>query len=271
MLYKDLRMILETRIAPKKFKMTNEYYGLQYGEINDNKQIKRILITLDANLEVIHYSIKCKVDLIISHHGFLIKPISYINKNLINKLNLLSNYPIKIYILNSSFIAAEEGISKTISDVLYLKIDNIFKIRNKEKKAIPIGRISLPLYLPNDNQEITLETLLKRIKSNFNMNNISYVGNLKRKINKICIVGGDTNNINYIEKILKNKCDCYISSNINHKIAMYAKEVGICLINISHHNAELYALKKLYNFLSLEFPYDEFLFFDSQDPFRNYI
>ena len=78
MLYKDLRTILETKIAPEEFKMTNEFYGLQYGEIDDNKQIKRILITLDINLEVIHYAIKYKVDFIISHHGFLKKPISYI-------------------------------------------------------------------------------------------------------------------------------------------------------------------------------------------------
>ena len=164
MYFKDLRIILENRIAPKVFIKSNEFYGIQYGEINSNKNIKKILISLDINIESIHYAIKHKVDLIISHHGLLKTPIQHINRILINKLNLLSKYPLIIYIIGFPFIAAEEGISETISKMLYLTIDRMFKIKNKKKNLIPIGRICIPKYYPNEQDKFTLEKLLIRIK-----------------------------------------------------------------------------------------------------------
>ncbi|MBY8982884.1 MAG: Nif3-like dinuclear metal center hexameric protein [Candidatus Lokiarchaeota archaeon] len=269
--FKELRIILETKIAPKNYKKPNEFYGVQYGDLENEKNIKRILLTLDLNLEAIHHAIKNKVDLIISHHGLLMKPISYINKILINKLNLLAKFPLNIYILGSSFIGAEEGVSETISNILYLRIEEIFRIKYNKNKLIPIGRICTPLYYPNEDKEnFTLEKLLKRIKINFSTDKISYVGNLNRKIKKMCIVGGDTNNSEYLEKAKKHNCDCYISSNINHEISIIAKEIGLNLVNLSHHNTEFFALKKLNNYLSLEFPYDEFLLFETNDSFKTY-
>lgn len=42
---------------------------------------------------------------------------------------------------------------------------------------------------------------------------------------------------------------------------------GINLIKICKNNNEIIALKKLSNYLSLEFPYSEFMVFESKSPF----
>ncbi len=271
MFIKEIIEILENQIAPIDYCRASEFYGIQYGTINENKIIKKVLITMDLNLKVIHFAIKNKINLIISQLSLLEKPIFKINKNLINKLNLLSKYPLCIYILNSSYIASENGVSETISNILYLKIDSIFEIKNKNRNTIPIGRICHPKRYPNKvNDRFVFKTLLERVRNNFDLNFIRYVGELEREITKICILPIENDNNIYIEKALKYKCDCLICSSINYNQASFARETGISLISIPYYKTTLYSLKKLYNYLSLEFPNEGFLLFEQPDPIDYY-
>lgn len=266
----EIKAIFEKKLAPKLYRKDSEIYGIQYGKKNPNKVIKKIMLTIDLSLEAIHFALKKKVNLIISHHGLVNKPIEYFNQNLINKLSLLSKYPISIFVLSSSFIAAEGGITDTILEALYLKLDKTFNIKLKNGIKVPIGRICLPKNYPNQNKPFKLEDLIKRIKVNLNLDYVSYVGDLKTEIKKICIIGGDSPNNDILKKIINKGCDCYISGRINYFDAIFARDIGLTLIETSHYKNEIIALKKIGNLLSLEFPYVEFLIFDSKDPYKTY-
>ena len=198
------------------------------------------------------------------------KPIKYFNNSLINKLNLLSKYPISIFVLNSSFIAAENGISGTIMKTLYLELDNTFDIKNMDGVEVPIGRICTPKEYPNGTKNLKLEDILKRIRNTFDMDKILYVGDLNHKIKKICIIGGDMISIKLLDKAERYGFDCFISGKLGHHEAIHAKEIGLSLIEISHYKNEIMAMKKLCNLLSLEFPFDEFILFESTDPIEYY-
>ncbi|MFX1327087.1 MAG: Nif3-like dinuclear metal center hexameric protein [Promethearchaeota archaeon] len=271
MFLQEIKTILTNKLCPKAFKLNSEIYGLHYDKGNPNKIIKRVMLTIDLSLGAIQFAIKHKINLIISHHSLINKPIKYFEKNIINKLSLLSKYPISIFILNSSLIAAEGGISDTIANALYLKVEKTFEIKNKFKLKIPIGRICLPLKYLNKSNPFTLESLIQRIKTNLDLNYILYVGELTNIINRICIIGGDISKIKYINKAVNMGCDCYISSKIDYFDAILARDMGINLIEISHYKTEILAMKKLNNILSLEFPEIEFLLFESKDPFKTYI
>ena len=271
MLLHEILSILQNRIIPKKFKLNSEIYGLQYCQNRSNKLIKRVMLTIDLNIEALHYAVKNKVNLIISHHSLIKNPIDTFNQNIINKLTLLSKYPISIFILNSAFIAADGGVSETIANTLYLNIERTFCIRNSKNFKVPIGRICTPRhYLSNDN-EMKLEDLINRIKTHLSLTHIQYIGNLQRIIKRICIVGGDTPYKSYLKKASEMGCDCYITGRINYFDAVYGKDLNLTLIETSHYKNEILALKKLSNILSLEFPYIEFLLFESGDPFKIYL
>ena len=113
---------------------------------------------------------------------------------------------------------------------------------------------------------MTLDNLLRRIKSNLEVEDILFVGELNSEVKKICIVGSDKLNRNYLRKALKYECDCYISGYFDHQSASYAKESRLNLIGISLYNCNTIALKKMHNILSLEFPRDDFYFFESRNP-----
>jgi len=270
MFLEEIKAIFEKRLAPKLYRKNSEIYGIQYGKKNSNKTIKKIMFTIDLSLEAIHFALKKKVNLIISHHSLVNKPIGYFDQNLINKLALLSKFPISIFVLNSPFIAAEGGITDTILEALYLKLDKTFNIKINNGEKVPIGRICLPKKYPNQNQPFNLEDLIKRIKTNLNLEYVSYVGDLKKEIKKICIIGGDSPNKDLLKRILDKGCDCFISGRFSYFDAVFARDIGLTLIETSHYKNEILAFKKICNLLSLEFPYDEFILFDSKDPYKTY-
>ncbi|TFF98850.1 MAG: hypothetical protein EU547_00115 [Promethearchaeota archaeon] len=269
--YKNLLNILEKEISPKEFKKSSEFYGIQYGNVSDETIIKSLMITIDLNLNVLHFAIKNKINFIVSQSPLLEKPIYKINKTLINKLNLLAQYPLNIFVLNSSFIGSEIGISETISKILYLKTDDVIEIKDKNGKKNPLGRVCYPIHYPNHNKQLFLKDLLQRIKTHFNLQIVQYVGELDRNLTKICIFPIETQDNILLKKTVEYECDTLITSNITYKQAIFAKEVGISLISIPYYKTSFFTLKKLYNYLSLEFPNDKIFFFEQKNPIDYYL
>ncbi len=265
----EIRALIENNLSPELYKLDNDYYGLHYGD-NFKKNIKKILITFDLSLNTIHHAIKNRINLIISFHGLINKPVNNFNKNLVSKLNLLSKYPLSIFILNSSFISSEGGISDVILELLFLKLDRTFNILNYNHEEIPIGRIAIPKFYINNKNALTLEMLIKRIINNYNINNISYVGELNKIINKICIIGGEMFKIEYIDQAHRLGCNCFISGKFDHFGALYAKDMGMTLIQIPFYESVCIALNKLSNLLSLKYPNEEFYFFKHENPIHIY-
>ncbi|MFX0000706.1 MAG: Nif3-like dinuclear metal center hexameric protein [Candidatus Hodarchaeota archaeon] len=268
---REITVLITNKLSPKMFRMDSEIYGLHYDKSNCNKLIKRVMLTVDLSLEAIHFALKQKVNLIISNHSLFNNPIRKFKQNLINKLSLLSKYPISIFVLNSSFIAAEGGVSDTLVNALYLKIENVFEIKSVNGIKIPIGRICSPIQYLNKKHSFTLENLIQRIKINLNLNSVPFVGDLKKQIYKICIVGGHISDVNSIKKAMNLGCDCYISGKIEYFDAVFARDMGLSLIETSQYKTEIIAAKKLCNILSLEFPEVEFLLFESKNPINYYL
>jgi len=69
-------------ILEKKFPKINaeewDNVGLLVGDYD--KEVKKIQFSIDASLEVIENAIKEKVDMIITHHPFIFKAISFSEK-----------------------------------------------------------------------------------------------------------------------------------------------------------------------------------------------
>lgn len=270
MYLEEIIATLENKVAPELYNLNLESYGIQYGAQNKEKLIQKTLITLDLSLDAIKFAIKNKINFIISFHGLINAPINIFNTFLINKLYLLSKYPITLYVLNSAFIAAEGGISDMIADALYLKVEKTFDIINIKKYLVPFGRICSVKEYPNNPGPQKLETLIKRTKNLLNNNNIFFIGKLDNILKKICLLFKDLIDICDLEKIIKEDCNCCILWKINHNEALFAKEMGLNIIEVSHYKSIIIAMKRLCTLLSLEYPRDEFVFFDSGDPFNFY-
>ena len=266
----EIEFLLKKEIAPKEFRNDSEIYGFHYGNDNRSKSIKKVMLTMDLNLNAIHFAAKNKINLIISLNGLIKESIKNFKPELINKLSILSKYPLTIFVLGSAFYAAEGGILDMILDILYLKLDSPLELKNQHGFKIPIGRICIPNLYPGTNENFTLEKLINRIDSNLKIKPILYLGKLKKEINSICIIGAEDLFLKYYYELFSKNYDCFITESTNKSIISYAFDLGINLIEFSFYNCEILALKKLCNYLSLKFPYDEFYLFNSNNPLKLY-
>jgi len=265
MLLSQITDFLEKKIAPKSFAFINDIHGIQFGPKFEDRNIKKIMITLDPSLNAIIEGVKQKVSLIISHHGLIHTPTKHFHENLIKKFYLLSSARIILFVINTAFEAAQNGISEIIANRLSLKIENLFELKDTSGKEIPLGRICTPERYLNNTKPFLLEDLINRIKKNLNLRYIRYIGKLNHEINKICIIE------NISEKSLLNalklNCDCMLTRDIRYETALIARDLNLDLIITPHFNSEIIGMKELYKILSIEFPRDFFIFFDSNDPF----
>ncbi|NLM04268.1 MAG: Nif3-like dinuclear metal center hexameric protein [Clostridiales bacterium] len=140
---KDITSLME-KLAPREYAMEWDNVGLQIGSYE--KEVKKIIISLDITKEVLEEAIEQDIDLIISHHPIIFSPLKSIVKedykgNLIHKA--ISNN-ISIYATHTNMDIAIGGLNDFVAKKIGLENISILDITNKEKLYkivvfIPIG------------------------------------------------------------------------------------------------------------------------------------
>jgi len=265
MLLSQLISFLENRIAPKAFAMKNDVYGIQFGQTLEDRNIKKVMITLDPSLDAIIEASKQKVSLLLSYYGLIHRPTLYFHDNLVKKFRLLSISRIILYVLHSAFEAAQNGISEILANKLFLKIEDLFYFKNKFGNQAPLGRICVPEKILGKERPLILNKLIERIKKTLDLKYIRYIGELNKEIKKICIMGSVSTEslLNAVEA----GCDCYLTRQLNYDDALLARDLDIVLIETSHFESEIIGMNELHKILSIEFPRDPFILYNSNDPF----
>ena len=258
-----LYSLLSKKIAnlvPKELGFSNDIYGLQFGSILKDINLHKIVICVDPTIKVISQTKKTKSYFIISHHGLTHRSLLKFNEPILKQFKLLSVNNISLFILQSAWIAASGGISDTMSEIAGITItDNLYFDDNGENK--PLGRIGTPI-----NENMTLDTLIQSLKRKLNLKFIQVCGKLNKKINKIAVVCGISLKESDFIEILKSNCDTLISTDLVYSHFLFAQKLGLNILNVPHYVCDEIAMKKLQLILSLEFPRDEFIFINSDNP-----
>ena len=138
---KDFIEIIE-EFAPINLKEDFDNVGLMVGD--KEKEVKRILLSLDCTLEVIEEAITHNVDLIITHHPLIFrKPSNITTDTLVGKkiIKLIKN-DISLYSSHTNLDSASGGLNETIVNILGFDskelIENNKNARNKNEG---LGRI----------------------------------------------------------------------------------------------------------------------------------
>lgn len=106
--------------------------GLLVGDFDS--EIKKILVSLEANEKVIEEAIENNVDLIITHHPFIFKKMNKINtKDLKGRLihKLIKN-DIALYSMHTNFDIAFDGLNDYFMEVMGFEDCKILDITNRE-------------------------------------------------------------------------------------------------------------------------------------------
>lgn len=195
--------------------------GLTIG--NPNKELKRVLLSLDLTLEVVEEAIKNNINLIITHHPFLFFPIYKINYEdekgqIIEKL--IKN-DIVTYSMHTNLDVGVDGVDDVLAELLDIKK---VKGENIKESYLRYGDID----------PIKLSDLCLFVKNKLNLTGVRACGDMNRIIRKIGVCGGSGGHISDINNAINANIDCYITGEVKMPEYQYANFNNLAIIEVNH-------------------------------------
>lgn len=148
----DIMNIME-KIAPIPLAEKWDNVGLQVGD--ENKQIKKIMIALELNNEITDEAVKEDVDMIITHHPLIYKPLNKLISSdpIVKILNKLIKNDINLYTAHTNLDVAIGGTSDYLAQLLKLK--DICPLRETYNERY----YKLAVFIPEKNLEDVREAI----------------------------------------------------------------------------------------------------------------
>ncbi|WP_027415843.1 Nif3-like dinuclear metal center hexameric protein [Aneurinibacillus terranovensis] len=125
--------------APKHLAMEGDKIGLQVGTLN--KEVKKVMVTLDILEGVVDEAIAQGVDLIVAHHAVIFRPLKNLRTDLpAGRLyEKLIKHDIAVYIAHTNLDVAEGGINDLMAEALGLiDVDILEKWHEQKLKKIVV-------------------------------------------------------------------------------------------------------------------------------------
>ena len=247
--------------APKFLKEDYDNVGLMVGD--GQKEVKKVLLSLDCTNEVIKEAVKLNCDLIINHHPLLFKrPSSIVKGDLIgDKIITLIKGDIALYSCHTNLDSAKNGINETIVNMLGFNSSKI--IETNESGNYKDGGIGRIVKLE---KEMLFLDMVNLVKEKLNIKNMRIVrGNEKIKV--LAIINGSGQDFFYKAKSLG--ADCIITGDTTYHFASDFKEMGVSIIDAGHFSTEYIVFLKTLEFLKEKFKEVEFIASKkSEDPYE---
>ena len=188
------------------------------------QSVKKAICTLDITEEVCDYAVESGVDLIVSHHPLIFKPLSALNEenNIARKLMKLSSAGISVFSFHTRADKMEGGVNDILTDMLGIK------------NAVPFGEGGLGRcgYIA---EPMSLEDFAYKVKTTLGTDCLKYA-DAYNTVSKVCVVGGDGKD--FVKDAVKMGADTYVSGRISYNMMEEAAELGINLIEAGHYFTE---------------------------------
>lgn len=236
MLCQDIINELE-KIAPVDYSMDWDNVGLLVG--NRNREVKKVIVALDATEKVCDIAIAQKADMIITHHPMIFSGIKRINDDnyLGRRIIKLIENGISCYAMHTNFDTIG-GMGRLASDMLKLQNSSVLE---ETKDGEGIGAIG------EMHPAVLVEELAREIKDVFNIDSVMVYGDTKSLVSRVAVCPGSGKSV--IEEAVKKGADCLVTGDIGHHEGIDAVDMGITIIDASHYGIEKIFIKYIGDYL----------------------
>jgi len=246
MILKDVMRVLDA-IAPFEEAEEWDNVGLMVGDLQS--EIKSILVALDPSLEVIDAAREKCINLILTHHPLIFKPISCLDLNdvIAKKIANLIKCQINLVSMHTNLDKATGGISDLLAARLGLNSVKSYGIMR-------VGSIDRETSL-----DIWLSTLSFKVARSI------YVG---RNVCRVAACPGS--GIDYWQQALQLGCDTLVTGDVRYHAGLDAKEAGINVVDLGHFGTEEIIIKPLAERLTKDLKGIDVLAHEGRDVFSLY-
>jgi len=223
--------------CPQELAETGDPVGLHLGTLN--KEIKRVMVTLDVRPETVVEAIEKQVDLLIAKHPPIFRaPKRLDTDNPQNKMYAdLLKHDIAVYAAHTNIDIIENGLNDWFCELLGIKDTKYLeKTHEINGKVYGLGRVG------DLNQAVTIEEFAQRIKKIFQLDGLRLITkNPQALVQRIAICGGSGEKF-YPSAIAKG-ADLYITGDIYYHTAHDMIANNLHAIDPGHHIEVLFTKK----------------------------
>ena len=219
------------RIAPPELAEEWDHSGIQIH--CRAKSIERVLICLDVTEATILEAKEQRADMIISHHPFIFDGIYSldISDPMGNKIQQLIKSNISVYSAHMTYDKSNTGNTVQMATRLGLSGFPLSGRASGEDQDFSVLVAELK-------QPILLDQLVQKVRDGLSLteNEIRIVDAKQEPIFKIGLCAGSGGD--YVQQMIDEKCQVFITGDVKYHLALEAKESGITLIDPGHFGSE---------------------------------
>lgn len=203
--------------------------GLMLG--SNNNEVSRVLVCLDVTTNVVEEATAKNVNLIVSHHPLIFKPLKNIDYTTDFKSRIIRNLiknDISVISFHTNLDSATLGLNDYLAKILKLnEIQVLFEHSLDNTAGLGrIGKLSKPLKL-ND--------FITYIKNCFSLETVSAIIGDEKEISTIALLGGSGADFIYTLP----EVDVYLTGDVGYHAALDAIEMKKNIIDVGHFTENL--------------------------------
>ncbi len=242
---KDITNKIE-ELAPLSLSADFDNTGLLVGR--EDKEVKKVLVTLDVDEKVCLEAVKEGADLIISHHPVMFHAMKRLTENtpMERLLRCLISNDISLYSAHTNLDCAKGGINDFMAEKLGIFDSTVIEEVYSEKGISEgFGRKGVL------KEEKTLKDIITLYKKEFDVDVVRYVGDENRTIKTVAVnTGGGAF---ALESLIGTDTDLFISGDFKYNQLRDAYENNLCIIDAFHYDSEKISMEFFYDYLKKNF------------------
>lgn len=191
---------------------------------DDSREVERALITLDVTEDIVDYAIAHNIDLIVSHHPLIFKPLASVTEDshVARKVIKLIKNDISVMSFHTRADKVEGGVNDILAEILGMQDVEPFGEGD-------LGRIGTL------KEELNMEDFSYLLKGLLDCDGVK-VADALIPVQRVAVVGGDGKS--YVSAALRAGADTFVSGRIGYNVMAEAGEMGINLLEAGHFFTE---------------------------------
>lgn len=233
------------KIAPYDLAEEWDNCGLQVGSLL--WPVKKIWIALDPLHSVVQAAVNQNVDMVITHHPLLFRPMHSINvDSAVGRIVATAvTSQVALYAAHTNLDSAQQGVNDVLARAIGLQdlVPLIPHDASASGKSLGMGRIgNLP-------QRIPLKEFAVQIKTRLNSSNVKFAGDPDLMVHQVAVCSGSGSSL--LDDFFNTSADVYVSGDLRYHDARRVEDQGRALIDVGHFPSEVLIIEPLVKQLSL--------------------
>lgn len=231
------------QLSPKQYACEWDNVGLLVGR--KNKEVKRIMIALDATCKVVERAVAEHVDMLITHHPMIFSSVKQINEDhfVTGKILTLAEHGICYYAMHTNFDITG-GMAELACGPEYLNLTETTPITCEPGQTEGLGRYGK---LP---QPMTAKQVAEWVKQRFGIPFVMLYQDSEKAdtvFERIAVLPGSGKS--EMRKVCKDGYTLYLTGDYTHHEGLDAVDMGMTILDATHYGLEHIFIRYISDYL----------------------